>query len=111
MWHLARRIGMLSRRYRRLHRLNRPELAARLGCSRETAQRIEVDASALPFGAVAALVERLGYRIALVSRSSPDPLEDEVTDESSTIADLLVLDAAGRRPPRASTVTWHREAG
>ena len=70
----GRRVGLLSRRFRRLHRLTQRQLATRLGWSPATVGRMEVDAAWLPFGAVVSLLAELGYRVAFVDASDEDPL-------------------------------------
>lgn len=104
---IGRRIGLLSRQFRRRKCLTQRELAAELGWSRASVGRMETDASVLPFGKVTTLLEHIGCRLALVTEDDSRRVVGEVPDEVWGAADLLARDAAGRRPPPASQVTWN----
>lgn len=105
---LSRRVGLVSRRFRRLRRLTQRQLAAELGWSRAALGRAESDASALALAKADTLLQHVGYRLAIVPDTGPAAV-GEPDDLSWPAADLLARDGARRRPPPSSEVTWHPE--
>lgn len=104
---IGARVGLVSRRFRRTRGLSQRALAQTVGWSQPSVNRAEGDASPLSVGRVEAFLGHLGFRLAIVpvdlgvaSALGEDP------DEAWGAADLLVRDAAGRRPPAIAEVTW-----
>lgn len=129
---IADRVGLLSRRHRRLHHLSQRDMAAEIGWSRSSLGRLESDAGALTVAKVDGLLRHIGFRLALlpVDPAPPDPEEPdpEPPDPVATAMpiprppglvgaeppstwwgaeDLLARDAGSRRPPPDAQVTWH----
>lgn len=100
------RVGLLSRRHRRLQGLTQRDLAEAMGWSRSVIGRLEADASGMPLARIEALLGALGYRVAFVPVAA-DTNEDP--DKIWGASDLLARDGQGRRPPPGSRVTWHDE--
>ncbi|KRE37055.1 hypothetical protein ASG73_12175 [Janibacter sp. Soil728] len=101
----SRRVGLVSRRFRRLARLSQRELAAELGWSHTSVGRMEKDAATMPLGKIEALLQRAGYRFAIVAKDAATPTE--ASDDLWEAADLIARDQAGRRPSPLGSVTWH----
>lgn len=101
----SKRVGLVSRRYRRLARLSQRALARELGWSRASVGRIEKDASAMTLEKVETLMQHTGYRLAIVADSSA--AEGESSDDQWTAGDLIARDRAGRRPSPLGEARWH----
>lgn len=129
---IADRVGLLSRRHRRLHHLSQRDMAAEIGWSRSSLGRLESDAGALAVAKVDGLLRHIGFRLALLpvdptspgpeppDPEPPDPVAPALsgthpsrlapTEAPSTwwgVEDLLARDARDRRPPPDAQVTWH----
>lgn len=101
----SKRVGLISRRLRRIRGLSQRRLAADLGWSHASLGRMEMDASAISLSKVETLVQQAGYRIAFVAESTPVP--GEITDDGWEAADLIARDRAGRRLSPLGPVTWN----
>lgn len=106
---LCRRVGLLSRKYRRQRRLTQRELAVELGWSRASVGRMESNASLMGLAKVDSLLHHIGHRLALVEDAQDRTAPGEVSDQLWAASDLLAEDKRGRRPPPSSVVTWNPE--
>lgn len=110
--HLGRRVGLVLRRFRRMHALSQRGLARDVGWSRSSLARAEVDASAQTLRAVDELLRHTGHRLAIIADAGPEtgrvgiPDLGEDPDHAWGVTDLVARDARGRRLPPVDDVLY-----
>ncbi|MBA4084363.1 MAG: hypothetical protein C0493_05385 [Kytococcus sp.] len=108
---IGARIGLVSRRHRRLERLSQRALADALGWSQPSLNRAERHGASLSVHKIESLLRHAGFRLAIVPvGTDTGPGHGEDPDETWGTVELLARDARGRRLPPHGEVTWNSES-